>query len=165
MLSHGFLLSSYKSFVNLYTWVLLSCVLTSGGCKCIFVVYAFFLWKSSFYESFLVSHDVSIFYMMELRTSLHVSILHPRHHSSWTDIPFLLGRFYSNDVTVFIILFFIFELSSLFLHNKSHSSLFASDYVCDVSYKSNEFVWLETFHKECSYWKILMHKYMIMQLL
>ena len=49
--------------------------------------------------------------------------------------------------------------------NKSHSSLLVGNYVCDLSYKSNAFVWLETFHKECSYWKIIMHKYMSMQLL
>ena len=42
-----------------------------------------------------------------LRTSLQVSIMHPRHHSSWTGtlLPFLFGylfidgRFYINDVT------------------------------------------------------------------
>ena len=72
------------------------------------------------YESCLLSHNVSIYYMMELRTSLHVSILHPRNHSYWIGIPFLLGRFCINDVTAFIILFFIFELSSLVLQNKSH---------------------------------------------
>ena len=35
-------------------------------CKCLFVVYAFFLWESSCYESFLVSHDVVIFCMLDL---------------------------------------------------------------------------------------------------
>ena len=120
MLSHGCLLSSYKAFFHLHTWVCLSCVLTSNGCKCIFVVYAFFSWESSCYECFLVSHDVSIFCMMELRSSLHVSILHPRHHSSWTGLPFLLGyffiagRFCINDVAAFVILFFILNCHHLF---------------------------------------------------
>ena len=165
VLSHGCLLSSYKAFFHLHTWFFLSCVLTSSGYKCLIVVYSFFPWEASCYESCLVSHDVSIYYMMELQTSLHVSILHPRHHSSWTGLPFILGRFCINDVTAFIILFFIFELASLVLRNKFHSSFLVGDYVCDVSYKSNAFVRLEKFHKEYSYWQILMHKYMIMQLL
>ena len=165
VLSHGCLLSSYKVFFNLHTWVFLSCASTPTGCKCLFVVYAFFLWEALCYESFLVSHYVSIYCMMELWTSLHVSILHPRHHSSWTDLPFLLGIFCINDFTVFVILFLIFELSSLALRNKSHPSFLVGDYVCDLSYKSNAFVWLEPFDKEYSYWQILMHKYMIMQLL
>ena len=114
LLSHGCLLSSYK---------------------------AFFSWEVSCYESYLVSHDVFIYCMMELRTSFQVSILHPRHHFSFWIIRVNL------------------ELSSLVLQNKSHSSLLAGDYVCDLSYNSNAFVWLETFHKEYSYWKILIHKY------
>ena len=123
---------------GLHTWFCLSCVSTPTGCKCLF-------------ESCLVSHDVSIYCMMELRTSLYVSIRYPRHHSSWADLPFLHGRFCTNDVAVFIILFFIFELSSLVLRNKSHSSLLVGNYVRHLSYKSNAFVWLETFHKEYSY--------------
>ena len=117
VLSHGFLLSSYKSLFHLHTWVSLSCVLTSNGCKCLFVVYAFFSWESSCYESFVVSHDVSIYYMMELRTSLQVLILHPRHHSSWTGLFgyfFIVGRFCINDVAAFIILFFILNCRHLF---------------------------------------------------
>ena len=94
VLSHGCLQSSYKAFFNLHTWVFLSCVLTFGGCKCLFVVYAFFPWEALCYESFFVSHDVSIYCMMELQTSVHVSILHPRHHSSWAGFPFLLGYFF-----------------------------------------------------------------------
>ena len=119
----------------------------------------------------LVSHDVSIYCMMELWTSLHVSIMHPRHHSSWTGLPFLLGyffivgRFFINVVTAFIIFILHLELSSLVLWNKSYPSLLVGDYVRDLSYKSNAFVWLERFHKEYSYWKVIMHKYMIMKLL
>ena len=56
-------------------------------------------------------------------------------------------------------------MSALVLWNKSFPSLLIGDYVCDLSYKSNAFVWLETIHKEYSYWQVLMHKYMIMQLL
>ena len=66
VLSHGFILISYKAFFNLYTWVCLSCVLTSSDYKCLFVVYAFFLWEASCYESFLVSHDVVIYCMLDL---------------------------------------------------------------------------------------------------
>ena len=78
----------------------------------------------------------------------------PWHHSSST------GRFCINDVTAFVILFFIFELSSLVLWNKLHFSLLIHDYVCDLSYKSNVLVvWLETFHKVYLEWKILLHQY------
>ena len=91
----------------LHMWFFLSCVLTSSGCKCLFVVYAFVPWEALWYKSFLVSHDVAIYCMMELQTSLRFSILHPRHHSSWTFIPlpfllgyfFIAGRLYINDVT------------------------------------------------------------------
>ena len=95
----------------------------------------------------------------------------PWHHSSWTGLPFLIGylfmdgRFYINDVTAFIILFFILNCRHLFFGTRLHSSLLVGDYVCDLSYKSNAFVWLETFHKEHSYWQVIMHKYTIMQLL
>ena len=109
VLSHGCIMSSYNAFFNLHTWVCLSCVLTSSGCKCLFVVYAFFSWEASWYESCLVSHNVSIYCMMELRTSLQVSILHPRHHSSFCIIRVNL------------------ELSSLVLWNKSHPSFLVGD--------------------------------------
>ena len=75
VLSHGCLLSSYKAFFNLHTWVCLSCVLTSSGWKCLLVVYAFFPWEASCYESCLVSHDVSIYCMMELPFMYRYSIL------------------------------------------------------------------------------------------
>ena len=102
VLSHGCLLSSYKAFFHLHTWFFPSCVLTSN---------AFFPWETSCYEYFLVSQDVSIYYMLDLadplRTSLQVLILYPRHYSSWTGtlLPFLLGYFFIvgriciNDVT------------------------------------------------------------------
>ena len=128
---------------GLHTWFYLSCVSTPTGCKCLF-------------ESCLVSYDVSIYCMMELRTSFHVSILHPRHHSSWTSLPFLLGyffiagRFFINYVTAFIIFILHLEMSPLVLWNKSCPSLLVGDYVRDLSYKSNAFVWLETFHKAYS---------------
>ena len=136
VLSHGCLLSSYKAFFHLHTWFYLSCVSTPTGYKCLFVVYAFFSWEASCYESCLVSHDVSIYWMMELQTSLHVSILHPRHHSSRT---FLLGyffmsrRFCINDVATFVFIILHLELSSLVLRNKSHSSFLIGDYVCNLS--------------------------------
>ena len=66
VLSHGFLLSSYKALSNLKTWVYLSCVLTSSGCKCLFIVYAFFVWEASCYEYFLVFLDLVIYNMLDL---------------------------------------------------------------------------------------------------
>ena len=90
-----------------------------------------------------------------LQTSLQVSILHPRNHSSWTGtlIPFLLGyffiagRFCINYVAqqCHIIALCLrpllylkvssyyssswIELSSLVLQNKSHSSFLVGDYM------------------------------------
>ena len=87
----------------------------------------------------------------------------PWHHSSWTGLPFLLsyffmaGRFCINDVTAFIILFFVLKCRHLFFRTSLHSSLLVGDYVCGLSYKSNAIVRLETFHKEYSYWQVLMH--------
>ena len=150
VLSHGFLLSLYKAFFNLNTWVCLSCVLTSTGCKCIFIVYAFFLCEASCYKYYLVTYcmlDIAD----PLRTSLQVSISHPRYHSSWIGIllPFILGYFFIagrlciNDVSqqchitgvslrpllfhwkyhhIILHLGFFLELSSLVLRNKSHPS-------------------------------------------
>ena len=108
VLSHGFLLSSYKAFFNLHTWVFLSFVLTSSGCKCLFVVYSFFPWIFPFIpRCFHLLHVGSCRSIWKtLRSSLQVSIPHPIHYSSWTGtlLPFLLryffiaGRFYINDV-------------------------------------------------------------------
>ena len=158
VLSHGCLLISCKAFFHLHTWFFLSCDFTSSGCKCLFLVYAFFSWEASCYESCLVSHDVSIYCMMELQTSFHVSILHPRHHSSWTIILHKLEGFasmmslYSSYYSSF------WNVVTCSSEQVLHYSLLVGDYVCNFSYKSNAFVWLETFHKEYSYWKILMHK-------
>ena len=66
VLSHGCLMSSYKAFFHLQTRLCLSCVLTSSGCICLFVIYAFFSWEASCYESCLVSHDVAIYCMLDL---------------------------------------------------------------------------------------------------
>ena len=162
---------SFEAFFHLHTWLCMSCDFTSISCKCFFVFYAFFSWEASCYKSCFVSHGVSIYCLMELWTSLHVSILHPRHHYYWTSLPYILGyffiarRFCINDVTAFVILFFILKCYHLLFGTSLHSSLLVGYYVCDLSYKSNAFIWLETFHKEYLYWKILMHKYMIMQLL
>ena len=93
------LVQGLLSFVNMI--LLVMCI--SSGYKCLFIVYA------SCYKSCLVSHDVSIYCMMELRTSLHVSILHPRHHSSIWIIRVNL------------------ELSSLVLRNKSDPSFLVGD--------------------------------------
>ena len=129
------------------------------------VMWLYFQWlQMSLHSLCLVSHDVSIYCMMELWNSLHILILHPRHDSSWT---FFLGLFLHGWKALHqwchCIHHIILYLSSLVLWNKSHPSLFVG-YVCDLSYKSNAFVWLETFHKPYSQWQILIHKYMIMQL-
>ena len=155
VLSHEFLLSSYKAFFNLHTWVCISCVLTSSGWKCLFVVYAFFSWEASCYESCLLSHDVSIYCMMELRTSLHISILHPRHHSSWIGLPFILGYFFMEGSVSMMSLHSSYYSSSWSIvtcSSEQVSSFFTvGDYVHDLSYNSNALVvWLETFHKAYS---------------
>ena len=107
-----------------------------------------------------------------LQTSLQVSILHPRHHSSWsgTLLPFLLnyffiaGRFCINDVAqqchltvlclrplsfiesiaiLFFILYCFLNCHHLF-YGTSLILLFSYVIVHDISYKSNELVvWLE----------------------
>ena len=87
----------------------------------------------------------------------------PWHHSSWTGLPFLLGGWKVLHqwchCTRHIILHF--EMSLLALQNKS--SFFFACMRSFLQFKCNRMV--RTFHKEYSYWKILMHKYMIMQLL
>ena len=91
VLSHGFLMSSYKAFFNLHTWVCISCVLTSNGYKCLFIVYAFFLWESSCYESFLVSHGLlfsSRYHILD--TVLHDWLVLLDH----SFLPFLLVYFF-----------------------------------------------------------------------
>ena len=115
VLSHGFLLSSYKVFSHFHTWLFLSCVLSSSGywlqmslhSLCLLSVRSLVLqilpcitW---YFHLLHVGSCRSIWKI--LRTSLQVSILHPRHHSSWAGIllPFLLGyfiagRLYINDV-------------------------------------------------------------------
>ena len=105
VLFHGCLWNSYKAFFHFHTWLCMSCDFTSSG----FEMY--------FRSPCLVTHDVSIYYMMELQISLHISILHPRHHSYWNGILsyFLMyGRFYINDVVAFVILFFSLNCCHLF---------------------------------------------------
>ena len=125
VLSHGCLLNSYKVFFHLHTWLCMSCDFTSNRCKCLFVFYAFFSWEAACYESFFVSRDVSIYCMMELQTSLHVSILHPRHHSSWTGILHSLKVLHQWCRCIRHI---HLELSSLVLRNESHPPLFVGDF-------------------------------------
>ena len=154
VLSHGCLLSSYKAFSILHAWFFLSCVFTSSGCKCLLVVYAFFPWKASCYKSCLLSHDVAIYCMLDLADP----------YGRYYGLPFRSSTSHSSHYFSFWIIRVNLELSSLVLRNKSHPSFLVGDYVRDLSYKSNAFVWIETFHQEYSYWKIRMHKYMIMQL-
>ena len=89
-------MGSYRAFL----W----CVSTPSGCKCLFIVYAFYLWEASCYESFLVSHNVVIYCMLDLVDPygryyvlpFRSSTSHSSHHSSWTGalLPFLLGYFF-----------------------------------------------------------------------
>ena len=69
------------------------------------------------------------------------------------------GRFYINDVTALVILFFNLKCRYLLFGTSLHSSFLVGDYVCGLSYKSNAIVWLEKFHKEYLYWQVLMHKW------
>ena len=166
LIMYGCLLNSYKAFFHLHTWLCMSCDFTSSSCKYFFIVYAFFSWEASCYKSCFVSHDVSIYCMMELWTSLPVSILRFDIILLKLVFPFFMvdGRFYINDVTTLIILFFVFEISSLVLQNKS-SFFFACRWLCMRSFLQVKWnCMVITFHKEYSYWKIIMHKYMIMQL-
>ena len=106
VLSHGFLLSSYKAFLHLHTWFYLSCSPTPTGCKYLFVVYALFPWEASCYESFLVFHDASIYCMLDMYGRHYRIPLRSRHrildiipldqmvlfdHSL---LPFILGYFF-----------------------------------------------------------------------
>ena len=94
------LVQGLLSFANM----ILPVMCLYSGCKCLFTVYAFFPWEASCYESCLVSHDVSIYYMLDpvdrygryYGLPFRSSIPHPRHHSSWTGtlLPFLLGYFF-----------------------------------------------------------------------
>ena len=158
VLSHGCLLNSYKAFFHLHTWLCMSCDFTSISCKCFFVDYAFSSWEASCYESCFVSHDVSIYCMMELWTSLQVSIIRP-------DIILLELEGSASMMSLHLSYYSLsWNCRHLFFRTSLHSSLLVGDYVCDLSYKSNAII-LETFHKEYLYWQTLVHKYMIMQLL
>ena len=91
----------------------------------------------------------------------------PWHHSSWTGLPFLLGGWKVLHqwchCTRHIILHF--EMSSLALRKKS-SFFFACRQLYMRSFLQVKCICMvRTFNKEYSYWQILMHKYMIMQLL
>ena len=93
---------------------------------------------------FHLVHDGAMNFPLGLNTA-------PRHHASMMS---LHSSYYSLSL----------NYRRLFFRTSIHSSLLVGNYVCDISYKSNAFLWLETFHKEYSQWQILMHKYVIMQL-
>ena len=116
VLSHGCLLSSYKAFFNSHTWFCLSCVLTSSGCKCLFVVYAFFPWEASCYESCLVSQDVSIYCMLDLVDPFGI------HYG----LPFRSWYHTLDIILLKLVLFFLFFLatysSMMLLHLSYYSS-------------------------------------------
>ena len=48
--------------------------------KCLFIVCAFFLWESSCYESFLISHDAAIYCMLDLYGRHYRLPFRSRHH-------------------------------------------------------------------------------------
>ena len=105
VLSHGCLLNSYKAFFHLHTWLCMSCDFTSISYKCFFIDYAFSSWKASCYKSCFVSHDVSIYCMMELWTSswlkgsASMMSLHSSYYSlSWNGVT-------CSSEQVFILLF------------------------------------------------------------
>ena len=125
LLSYGSLPSSHKALFNFPTWVCLSCVLTSSGYKCLFVVYAFFSWEASCYEYFLVSHDGTI----DLPSSLDIVSFFLNWYSpslsSWLLIHSWKVLHQWCHYIRHIILHL--ELSSLVLPNKSHPSFLVGD--------------------------------------
>ena len=85
-------------------------------------------WKHSVPEWQVASYATSILCIhLVYRISSSSLDNTPWHHSSWT------GRFCINDVTAFIILFFVLKLSSLVLQNKS-SFFFACRRLCMRSF-------------------------------
>ena len=87
------MLSWYPTGVSpisyMYEWIYWS--VPRNWCKCLLVVYAFFPWEASYYESFLVSFSATICYIIYCRSiwntlwnSLQVLEPHPRHHPSWS---------------------------------------------------------------------------------
>ena len=123
------------------------------------------LWSEASYSLCLLcsmhwKHSVPEWQVASYATNIlcdHLVYRLPWHHSSWTGLPFLLGGWKVLHqwchCTCHIILHF--EMSSLVLWNKFRPSLLAGDYVCDLSYKSNTFVWLEHF-----IWNIHTSKYL-----
>ena len=154
VLSHGCLLSSYKALFNLHTWVCLSCVLTSSGCKCLFVVYSLFLWEAPCYEFCRVYHNVSVYCMMDLA--------YP--YGRYYGLPFRYLTSHSSHHSSFWIIRVNLELSSLVLQNKSHPCFLVSDctrYFLQVKCIS---CMVRNISEGIFIMKILMHKYIIMQL-
>ena len=77
----------------------------------------------------------------------------PWHHSSWTGLPFLQWCHCTRHIILH------FEMSSLALRNKS-SFFFAYRRLCMRSFLQVQWICMvRTFHKEYSYWQILMHKF------
>ena len=78
-------------------------------CKCLYVFYAFFLWEASCYECCFISHDVSIYFMLDLvdpygrhyrlpfRSRHRILDIIPLDHSL---LPFLLGYFFEGSASM-----------------------------------------------------------------
>ena len=139
VLSHGCLLSSYNSFFHLHTWFCLSCVSTPTGCKCLFVVYAFY--PMMFPSTAWWNYEIPFMYRYYI---LDIVLLELVFHfflvtSSWLEGSASMMSLYSSYYSSFL------NCCHLFFRTSLHSSLLVGDYVCDLSYKSNAFVWLEHF--------------------
>ena len=158
VLSHGCLLISYKDFFNSSYHVYFQWLQMSLRILCLISMRSLVLRiLSCIPKCFHLLHDGATNFPSRIDTASQTSLFLTF---------FIAGRFCINDVTTFVILFFILNCCHLFFRTSLIIlCLLVGDYVCDLSYKSNAFVWLETFHKEYSYWKILMLKYMIMKLL
>ena len=130
VLSHGCLLSFYKVFFHLHTWFYLSCVWLKMS-----------LWIfPCIPRCFHLLHDGTTNFHSCINTSFLTSFfLNWYSLSSWKVL-----HQWCHCIRHII---FHLELSLLVLRNKPHSSFLIADYVCDLSYKSNSFAWLETFHK------------------
>ena len=157
VLSHGCLLSLYKAFFIFSHMTLpITCInfhwMEMSLCSlCLLSVRSLMLWILPCIPRCChllhVGSCRSIWKI--LRTSLQISMLHPRHHSFWIGLLYILGcffiagRFCVDDVTTFIILFSILNCLHLFF-GTSLILLFLYAIVRDLSYKSNSpVVWLE----------------------
>ena len=113
-----------------FAHMILPVMCISSGCKCLFVVYAFFSWEASCYESCLVSHDVSISCIIDFSSRIDTAsytsfFLNWYSLYSWLLLHSWKVLYQWCRCIRHIILHL--ELSSLVLRNKSHPSLLVGD--------------------------------------